>query len=115
MNALRTSIPAATRTASKSLSTTTSKRVGILSKDKNDPIDPSKESSDSIDKAKNQEGPTPAQQHAQSTGHPVNESSGNPKPSSSQASQKSPGLGSKHAEQGKKPGEEAVNPAVPKS
>ena len=87
----------------------TTRGLGILS-DEQQPIDKSKEGTDTIGQAKNDEGATPAQQHAKATGHPVNESSGNPQQSSSKSD--SPGLGSKHAQQGKKPGEEAVNPAV---
>lgn len=113
INVFKGALPAAARLAARPLSTTSSKS-GILSNDKNDPIDPSKEPSDTIAQAKNEEGSTPAHQHARATGHPVNESSGNPKPSPSKPGKDSPGLGSNHAEQGKKPGEEAVNPAVEK-
>ena len=75
-------------------------------------MDSSKQESDTIAQAKNDEGNTPAQQHASVMGHPVNEGSGNPQPSSSQPKKHSPGLGSKHVEKGELPGEEAVNPAV---
>ena len=103
--------PTSAFSASRQLSGT-ALRYGIFSSDKNDPIDSSKEPTDTIAQAKNDEGNTPAQQHAKATGHPVNEGSGNPQASSSQPKRDSPGLGSKHAEKGEKPGEEAVNPAV---
>ena len=107
-------MPAIARPVTRAFTTTTAK-PGILSNDKNDPQDPSKEPTDSIAQAKNEEGSTPAHQHAQASGHPVNEGSGNPRQSPSQPGKSSPGLGSKHAEQGEKPGEEAVNPAVKKA
>ena len=111
INILKGTLPATARFVTRPLSTTSS-RPGLLTNDKNEPQDPSKQTSDTIAQAKNEEGSTPAQQHAQATGHPVNESSGTPSQSPSQPGKDSPGLGSKHAEQGKKPGEEAVNPAI---
>ena len=111
VNIAKGALSPAARFATRPLSPT-SVRPGILFNDKNEPQDPSKQSTDSIAQAKRDEGRTPAQQHAQATGHPVNESSGTPSPAPSQPGKSSPGLGSKHVEQGKKPGEEAVNPAV---
>jgi hypothetical protein len=110
---LKARLPKAAKTAATPFSTTP-RRCGIFFKEKDNPLDQSKEHTDSIDQAKDQEGSTPAYQHAKAIGHSVNEKSGTPGPSESKSSSDSPGLGSEHAQEGKKPGEEAVNPVADK-
>lgn len=82
--------------------------------DRDDTLDPSKEKTDTIDQAKNSDGPNPAAQHASVSGHQNPAGSGD---KSTQAGGQpsggsNPGFGSKAAREGKKPGEEAVNAAV---
>ena len=104
---------------------TTLLRRQLISSGRDSSLDPGKEDTDSISQAKDSRGANPAAQHASVSGHQkpqnssANSSQGGGEPSDtsdaaygSAESVESPGLGSKHAEQGKKPGEEAVNPAV---
>lgn len=88
--------------------------VRLQRSDRDETLDPSKEKTDTIDQAKNSDGPNPAAQHASVSGHQSPQGSGDK--STQGGGQPSggsnPGLGSTHAQQGEKPGEEAVNPAV---
>ena len=94
---------------------TTNIRHGILSKDRDDPLDPSKENTDTIGQAKDSRGSTPAQQQAnviKQQGPGQTEPHGSKTSGQSDSETEPSGLGRK--KKGEKPGEEAVNPAVPK-
>lgn len=96
--------------------TTTPHSHGIISKDRDDTLDPSKEPTDTTAQAKDSRGATPAQQQA----NVVKDQSG--EPGASGAAQTQAMSDSELTEkkkrgevEGRKPGEEAVNPAVKRS
>lgn len=100
------------------LFSTSSIRPALLGKDK-DPQDPSKEATDTVGQAKNQEGATPATQQAnivkqqgpgaQTQGRDTSQDASSNSGTESSTHEAS-GLGTK--KKGEKPGEAAVNPAV---